>query len=239
MRGLRLYSGALALALAASACAPARYLGSIGSDRTYVNRGYGLVAKLAVNGLLDRWEVVTHEGPDHVPLHLRPRLSSESLDLDGDGYLVLSERSQHTLPALRLLAKSSTTTVMDVDVEILGGDSKKIPLDALLALEVRQRAGTATVTAVREAIRTMQRVRVAPDWQGRVGEVDGPGRTHRIAVIDQPGFLAEEGITRRQMVRVILSAPALTDALRRDFDLLLSGLVLNTRGSPETNQEKW
>jgi hypothetical protein len=60
-----------------------------------------------------------------------------------------------------------------------------------------------------------------------------------MAMIDVQGFIAEENMTRRQVVRVLLAAKELEPALVRDFDVLLEALVLNRRGGTETAQERW
>jgi hypothetical protein len=219
-------------------CTSPRYVGSIGRDGTYSNRGYGIAIRLSANGLAERWDPIDPTATDRVPKNLRPKEKNGPLDVDGDGFLRLTERTQHLTPALRLLSRTSSVARIDVDVLILGGNNKTAPIDALMALELKHRAGTSTAS-VGGAITSMKRRKVAPDFDARVAEIRTPTGFERIALIDHGDFRAEEGLTRRQVVKVVLSARRKNEMLVADHERLLDGVILNRRGSSETVREQW
>ena len=233
------YARCALLLLLLVGCTSPRYVGSIGRDGTYSNRGYGLAIRLSANGLGERWDPIDPSDPDRVPKSLRPKMRNGPIDVDGDGFLQFTERQQHLDPALRLLSRTSSVARIDVDVLILGGVNKTAPIDALMALELKDRAGTST-TAVSGAIPKIRRRKVAPNFDARVAEILTPKGFQRIALIDHEEFRGEEGITRRQLVKVVLSGvKTKVEGLAQDHERLLDGLILNTRGSTETVREQW
>lgn len=229
------------LALAAlllTACTSPRYVGSIGRDGTYSNRGYGLAIRLQTDGLSERWEAIDPSELDKAPARMRPRMVTQPLDLDSDGHLQITERQTYTKPTLRLLSRTSSTAWIDVDVEILRGPNKTAPLDALLVRELKDLSITSSA-AVDGAIAETTRRKVAPDFEARITEVRTPEGYHRIAIIDQSDFIAEEKIPRRQLVKVVLTADDREAQLVEDHDRLLDASILNRRGSSETLREQW
>jgi hypothetical protein len=219
-------------------CTSPRYVGSIGRDGTYSNRGYGIAIRLNGSGLGDRWDPIDPTSTERVPKGLRPKEENGPLDVDGDGYLRVTERTQRLVPTLRILSRTSSVARIDVDVLILGGGNKTAPIDALMALELKERAGTSSVS-VDGAIANMKRRKVTPDFDTRVAELATPKGFTRIALIDQEDFLAEEGLTRRQVVKVVLWAGRRNEGLIEDHERLLDGVILNRRGSTETVREQW
>jgi hypothetical protein len=219
-------------------CTSPRYVGSIGRDGTYSNRGYGLAIRLDVNGLGERWDAIDPTEREKVPKSVRPKRKTDPIDVDGDGLLSLTERQEHMVPTLRLLSRTSSTARIDIDVLILGGANKTAPIDALVALELKQRVGTSTA-GVGEAITKMIRRTVAPDFDARVAEISSSKGYYRIALIDHGDFLAEEGIKRRQMIKVLLSAKRRSDPMVEDHDKLLDAVILNRRGSSTSVREQW
>ena len=235
--GRRLPHRLIALLLL-SGCTSPRYVGSIGRDGTYSNRGYGVAVRLSAGGLPERWDAIDPTEADRVPRSMRPAEETGPLDVDGDGLLQFTERTEHLTPTLRLLSRTSSVARIDVDVMILGGKNKTAPLDALMALQLKARAGTST-SAVGDAIANMKRRKVTPNFAARVAELERPTVFWRIALIDHDDFLAEEGIRRRQIVKVVLYAPRKSEAMIRDHERVLDALILNRRGSKETLREQW
>ncbi len=228
----------LTLLLLLAACGSPRYVGSIGRDGTYSNRGYGLAIRLEADGLGERWEAIDPSAADRAPRGVRPKVDNSPLDIDGDGILTLTERQQHYVPTLRLLSRTSSVARIDVDVMILGGKNRKVPIDAVMALDLKARAGTSSA-AVDRAIEGMQRTKIASSFDARVAELVTPRRFTRVAVIDQGDLLAEQSLKRRQIVKVVLTAARRTDALVADHDRLLDAVILNRRSSSETVREQW
>ncbi|MCK6549676.1 hypothetical protein L6R52_27820 [Myxococcota bacterium] len=229
---------AAASALALSACASDRYVGSLGRDLTYSNRGYGVALALGRGGLTDRWTVIDPADVDAAPEALRPFVRDEPIDLDGDGFVDLGETTRFHTPMLRLWSKTSTGAQLDVDVTIYGQNNTQVPLEGLLILELQKLGGASQGTLV-----STSSITVASGNDVRIGELEtntaGTARALRIALVDQPIFQTEHETFRRQVVRVVLSAPALADALRRDHDLLLRGLFLARRGAEPDPRQKW
>lgn len=235
----RLAAGVVA-ALALQACASDRYVGSIGRDLTYSNRGYGVALALDRGGLTERWNVVDPADVDAAPEALRPFVRDEPIDLDGDGFVDLGETTRFHTPMLRLWSKTSTGAELSIDVTIFGQNNTLVPLEGLLLLEL-QKAG-ASAKAEGTLVSTSS-VAIASGNDVRIGEIEttvgGLPRVRRIALVDQPIFQTEHETFRRQVVRVELVAPALTDALRRDHELLLRGLFLARRGAEPDPRQKW
>lgn len=235
------FGGLLLLGLLLTACASPRYVGSIGRDGTYSNRGFGLAIRLQHEGLSERWEAIDPSQLEKAPAHMRPRLVTQPLDLDSDGHLQITERQEYSKPTLRLLSRTSSTAWIDVDVAIARGPHKADPLDELLTSELRELAKTssATATAVDQAIASMAKRRVVPDFEARVTELSTPEGFFRLALIDHDDFQAEQGIIRRQLVKVLLTADQRRPQLAEDHDRLLEAAILNRRGSSETLREQW
>src|SRR5687767_421469 len=114
----------LILLTAVAGCTSPRYIGSIGRDGTYSNRGYGLAIRLDAGGLGERWDPIDPTNTDRVPNRMRPKQATGPIDVDGDGLLQLTERTKHMEPTLRLLSRTSSVARIDVDVIILGGKNK-------------------------------------------------------------------------------------------------------------------
>lgn len=242
---------AVAVALFAAGCGSQRYIGSIGRDRTYSNRGFGFALRLAPGGLEERWLAIDPMAPSEVPASLRPKRIHSRLDLDGNGELRFDEAVDHFSPTFRLVSRTSTTARMDLDVLVVARRYKKASLDAIAAGQIRK-LGQLTPDELDQAMASAKRRRIAPDFAALVLEVpDCRPRTEpatatppqslacRAAFVDQPGLVAERGVARRQIIRVILVAPALNDVLRRDQDQLLRNLVLSRRGSEEKPADLW
>lgn len=228
----------LAAVALSGACTHDRYLGSLLPSGTYVNRGYGIVVPLG--DLPDRWHVFDPEHPERGPKSLRAELREESIDLDGDGTLRLDELTARYEPPLRLVSRTSTTTWMVVQVEILSEPgASEYSLKALFDTEVRDLA--ATDTAARLGIQEAERRELGLGREARVTRivgVDGGGAT-RLALIDQPGVRAESGAERRQLVRVRLQTPRLTPERVADHETLLRGLIAAREIGRGTRRERW
>lgn len=220
------------LALLAGCTSP-RYVGSIGRDRTFVNRGYGFLLRLDHAGLSERFDAITAENLTAFPPRVRSKLAESPVDLDGDGFLDPTETTRHLEPALRLVSRTSTAVTIDITVQII---PKRVTesLDSMLQREQELRVpqGFTPRGGVELAIRTST---VTPGFVAKTYE--GPDAI--VTVIDQADFRAEEGLTRRQFVRVTTNAPRITDAWREEHDHVLRALILNRRGSFETTQEQW
>jgi hypothetical protein len=229
--------GLLLVGLLAS-CATDRYVGSIGRELIYSNRGYGFTARLATEGFDQRWAPIDPRAPEGVAVTLRPQLLDEPIDLDGDGELSMSETVRRYRPMLRLVSKTSSAARIDVDVVIVGGKNSAAPLDSLLELRRQELGG--------ERQGAPERIRVAPEFDGLLA-TNGPtmdplvsqALASRVALIDQPGFGAEGSKARRQVVEVTLRAPRLDPELIADQDRFLRSILLNHQGGPESAQEKW
>ncbi len=224
----------LVLALAAGCTSP-RYVGSVGRDRTFVNRGYGFLVRLDHAGLSERFDALTADNLTAFPPRVRSALKESPVDLDGDGFLDPTETTRHLDPALRLVSRTSTAVLIDVAVQIVPKRSKATSFDAMIREEYRLRAlGGVTPRggSLTPAVRTGT---VAPGFTSLTYEVPG----EIVTAIEQPEFRAEEGLSRRQIVRVILRASKVTPALREEHQNVLDALILNRRGSFETTQEQW
>lgn len=227
--------------LVLSACASDRYVGSIGRDGTYANRGYGVSIALAEGGLRERWDAIDPQNLDAAAAAVRPTVHDEPLDLDGDGQLDMGETTRFLVPMLRLTSRTSTGAVMSVDVTILGKNNANVGLEALLLLELAKldQLDTSSTAPSEAVLAPSAALQIPYGYQVRIAEVSRRGRVFRIALVDQAELIAENGKKRRQIVRVLLAAPSLTDDLRRDQDLLLEHLYLGRRGGSTGAQESW
>lgn len=203
---------ALCAALCAAGCASDRYIGSIGRDGAYVNRGYGFT--LLLNTLEDRWSVPAQVNGFDSPI-----------DVDGDGKISIDENRRIRRPTLRLESKTSSASVA-IDVLIFGKNNKDVPLEDLAHLELAKLTATSSIALETLTIGT---------FPARIAQLPNL----RYAMIDVQDFSAEENQTRRQVFTVVMRAQEMSDALKKDFEVLLSALVLNRRAGAETAQEKW
>ncbi len=230
------------LALCAGCVSP-RYIGSIGRDRTYSNRGYGLAVRLTEGGLIERWAPVEPDRIHRAPTQARPETLSDPIDLDGDGRLDITERTQRQKPVLRLLHRTEPNAWLDLDVKILGGPERETSLEAVVASQIRPMVGTSS-SALSQALDGVRSVKVE-DQQGGAFEAkvaqfaSKDGRFVRLAVIDQKRFRAEEGIFRRQIVKVTLRSRAKNEALNADHALFMKSVLLTRAGGRATTKENW
>lgn len=226
-------SVALVVLLALAGCTTARYAGSVGRDRSFVNRGYGFLVRLSHARIGERFDAIVPENRERFPAAIRPKAFESPLDLDADGFLDVTETTRHFQPALRLLSRTSTAVFIDVDVQILSKKNNSAPLIEIALGDAKRMTQAAGGTFSGSAATTKRTV--APNFDAVVFELP----RHRVAVIDQSGFEGEEGITRRQIVRVTLHAPRIDESLRAAHDDVLDALILNRRGSVESTKEEW
>lgn len=234
---------ALVLSLGGTACTTPRYVGSLVRDETYVNRGYGVVLRLSDSGVLGRWQAFDPADLEVGPAGPRPKFSEGPLDLDADGKLDVLERTGHVDPPLRLVATQDPSASIDLDIQILGGADAKLPLDALIFRDLKRWIPTSSA-GIDLAIKGRINVELVGSFKGRATELtikdaDGRPQAVRVAWVEQDGFLGEEGVERRQLVRLLLRSPAITEEQRADFGKLLQHLLLSRRGSSTTNRETW
>jgi hypothetical protein len=233
---------ALLASVLASACISDRYVGSIGRDGTYSNRGYGFAVLLLLDGLDKRWTAIDPAFPQHAPDDLMQEIRDEPIDLDGNGELDMGETTRFLVPTLRFVSTSTPSEAeMYVDVAIIGGTAKDAPLDSLLIHELRRLARTST--SADHIVSTSTKETVSSSFDARIAEARAPeaagGKMYRVAVVDQNEFVAEQGVKRRQLIRVVLAAPELNAQLREDHNKVLRALVLNRKAGAETTQERW
>lgn len=219
-------------------CATPRYLGTLSGGTTYVNRGYGLV--LPLTGLTARWWIFDPEHPDQGPSGLAPKRKDDRIDLDADGMLLLDELTSRYEPALRLLSRTSTAARIDIAAEILSEPAaSRVTLRGLLHSEIRTRAADAE--AARKAIEGEEALSLAFGRPALVTTIERirDGGAERLALIDQPGFVAEEGVVRRQLIRVRLVGPSLRPDWVEDHRRLVESLLAAPKAGAETRRERW
>jgi hypothetical protein len=230
------------LAVALAGCASPRYVGSIGRDQVYANRGFGVLARLTQGDLLSRWAPADPDDLDAIPPALRPQRVREQLDVNGDGQLDVTETVVFYRPSLRLLSRTSSVAHMDLEVQLLGRNNAKVPLDAVMGLDLKRLAGTST-GARDAAFAHIERRTLTGEVEARVAEIRsveaGARRWARLLVADVPEFRTEEGQTRRHIVRLTLWDTDLSDQDRADFDRVVQGLVLAPQGGPPGTGERW
>lgn len=212
-------------------CSSSRYIGSIGRDQSYANRGYGLLLPLTPHDLLSRWMPLDPNDLPDVPRALLPKARNEPLDLDGDGEKRITEKMPHYDPVLRLLSRTSTSVAMDLQVEIIPKAQKDDSLEAL----IRERLYGYPESQRAQALASMQTRRHLGGFEMRV--LTFPSA--RVAYVDQRDFVAEERIPRRQLVAVRLIAPKLTEALKLEHERLIQELILSRQGGEHLRQEVW
>jgi len=223
-------------------CANVRYLGSVGRDGVYSNRGYGLALRVAGEGLEERWRPLDPLNPDDAPALWRPKIVDRPLDLDGDDYFHVSEQTRFAEPTLRILSRTSSVVRVDLTVQIFGKKHAMSPLDAFIALDLKRLAGTSSA-AVDKSIAKMQRKTLRGGFEARIAEIattiEGRPQVVRMALVDQAELVVEEKFKRRQLVRLWMYAPQMTDLLRQDHNRLVERLLLAAKGGPESVQEVW
>ncbi|MBI4820331.1 MAG: hypothetical protein HY791_28960 [Deltaproteobacteria bacterium] len=206
-----------------AACATDRYVGSLGSDLVWANRGYGLV--LPLSELAPRWIVVDPQDPSAVPPALRPLVAEDAIDLDGDGKTSFSESTRRLVPALRLVSRTSTAT-----------------LDVIVSLSPVRGGPTLELVATSELIRrgfdarSVERASEAGRLELRAKTAD---RSARVIAIDQPELVAEEGRVRRQVITFVLEAHELDEPSVADQDLASRALILSAEAAPLSEGESW
>lgn len=242
MRAPHLIVSASLLALLSAACASPRYIGSIGRNNSYSNRGFGVTVDLNAGGVLSRWQALDPSDLKDVPPAVRPQRVREPLDLDGDGMLQVTEATVFYRPALRLVSRTSSVATLELDVEILGSNNARVPLDAIVGLDLKRLAGSST-QAVALGFSSITRRTLPPNVAARVAEVrtqgEGGPMQVRLLVADVPNFVGEERLKRRHIVRLTLKAPTIDDAMRADFDHVVSGLLVAPTGAPLSKDEQW
>ena len=222
-------AGLLLLAgLFASACTSSRYVGAIVGKNIYVNRGFGVVARLGASDLPERWMVIDP----------REETKQAPIDLDANGALDVTETQRFAEPALRLYDPEAPQIRLELDIQILPRQYDDVSIDAIVATDIRA-LGSST-TSAQIPIDSRQ---ISGGFSARVFEVrsgiDAQGLQIRRAVIDQMGFIAEEGVIRRQIVRATLFAPKLDERLRKDHRQFIDALVLNRKGGSTAVKEAW
>ncbi len=228
----------LPLALIVSACTTGRYVGSVGRDGTYANRGYGFALRVQHRDLHRRWALLDPSKLPTVPTPGLPIPSRDALDRDGDGMLSVGESTLHFDPTVRLLSKTSTGARADIRVEILSGPAKGASLEQLLERALRLWTRTPSITQL-----AAQHGAETDPVSGRMAKVTTATTAnwrHHLAVIDQGTVIVEERIGRRQLVTVHVYSPepAPTD-LEQDFRMMLEALILSRRAAPESVMERW
>ncbi len=230
------------LASTVAACASPRYVGSIGRNNTYSNRGFGVTVDLNSGGVLSRWQALDPSDLKDVPLAVQPKRVREPLDLDGDGYLQITEATVLYRPALRLIARTSSVATMDLDVQILGSNNATVPLDALVGLDLKRYAGSSTA-AVSQGFASIERTELTGGVKARIAQVKAHAEAGQpslqLLVADVPNFVSEEGLPRRHIVRLVLRAPTLTEQMRQDFKHVVAGLLVAPKGAPLSKDEQW
>lgn len=231
------HSARILAAFALSACTTPRYLGSV-NDGTYVNRGYGLV--IPMRDMTTRWWIFDPRKPHEGPGTLPATRVDDRIDLDGDGMLRLDELTARYQPPLRLLSRTSIGARIELEVEILSEPAaSEATLEALFQTELRGLA--ATPEGALEAQEGAESLRLAFERRALVASLPRTksGDAVRLALVDQTNLEAEQNVSRRQLVRLRLTAPRLREDLVQDFDQLLDDLLAARRAGPTSRRERW
>ncbi|MBX2811267.1 MAG: hypothetical protein KTR25_05635 [Myxococcales bacterium] len=221
-----------------SGCANQRYIGTLSRHGTYVNRGYGIV--LPMGPISERWWIFDPKHPDQGPSGLAPQYVNSRLDLDGDGLLKLDEKTVRYQPSIRLITRDAPLAKIEVDVRILSAPNlRKASLRQLMAYEIGKIAESNDATQT--ALRAIETHRITFERKMMVASVVNATneQAHRVALVDQTAFAAEEGVSRRQLIILTLHAKTLEPAMTEDFDHLLHNILASSKAGPQTRQERW
>ncbi|MEE2901619.1 MAG: hypothetical protein VYC39_04785 [Myxococcota bacterium] len=213
------------------ACSSDRYVGSLGKSGMYANRGYGVVIQLNDRDLLSRWEYIDPHKIDIYKESVRPSLTQETIDLNGDGTLHHDEVVVQWKPNFRLVHKDVATSRIDLGVDILGGRNKAADFGAYVRATVKNEFGVETSKGDWKALR------LGPDFRAYSTRLKEDGLL--LAAIDQGNFSAEEGAVRRQIVWARLKSLELTEQEEKDFGSFLRSLLLNSKAGRQTTWEKY
>ena len=213
------------------ACSSDRYVGSLGKSGMYANRGYGVVVQLNHDNLLSRWEYIDPRKIDIYKESVRPSLTQETIDLNGDGILHHDEVVIQWKPNFRLVHKDTATSRIDLGVDILGGRNKSADFGAYVRATVKNEFGVETRKEDWKALR------LGPDFNAYSTRLIKNGLL--LAAIDQGNFSAEEGATRRQIVWARLKSLELTAEEEKDFGSFLGALLLNSKAGRQTTREQY
>jgi len=197
----------------------------------YANRGYGIVVQLNNGDLLSRWEYIDPRKIDIYKESVRPSLTQETIDLNGDGTLHHDEVIVQWKPNFRLVHKDDASTRIDLGVDILGGRNKSADFGAYVRATVKNEFGVDTSQGDWKA------VRLGPDFRAYSARLKKNGLL--LAAIDQGNFSAEEGAVRRQIVWARLKSLELTAEEEKDFGSFLRSLLLNSKAGRQTTREKY
>ncbi len=240
VRSVNLVGLIILVVVSLGACATNRYIGSVGRDGTYANRGYGFALRLSDSDLLTRWQVLNPtelplSGSDGLPVPRRDRI-----DLNGDGLLTLGEETVRFDPVLRLKARTSTDgATADLRVEIMSGHARSVGLDRLLTRALKLWTRASAVTRHR-AYLGAESAELRGGHPMRVATATTARWQHHLAVIDQGVITAEANAKRRQVVTVHMYAPGPPrPQIQKDFGTLLRALLLNSAAAPESVKERW
>ena len=227
----------LILGVGLAGCTTGRYLGSVGRDGTYANRGYGFALRLNHARLSTRWKQLN-------PTNLLrtkagwPRITEEPIDLNGDGMLDMGESVLHFDPVVRFHSRTSTGAVADLRVEILSGPARDASLDRLLRRALKIWTNL-PADRVAHGLEHASPTTVA-ERDALVATSSTATSYHQMAVVDQGLVSSEATIRRRQLVTVHVYGPVTAaDAIGQDFDAFLDALILNRAAAPESKSERW
>lgn len=193
----------------ATSCSSSAYLGRRTDDGTFVHIGYGLVLAPDPSEWLwlDPMKDASHE---HAP-----SFSTLGLDLDANGELTLREQVPHYEPVAVFTSRTSTQAFVELVVEILPRSREEWPIPRLVERHRADGARSDVHPMLEDGVRA---------W------VYGPSKStngmQRVIVRDQPAFASPEGVVRRQVVYLVLHAPAISPELRRAHDRMAFDLRL-------------
>lgn len=230
----------LAWLLIFASCAPTgRYLGRLGDGPAYVNRGYGVVARVGELGA--RWWAFDPEHPERGPRAVAPLRRNDRIDLDGDGMLRLDEITPRYEPSFRMLSKTSTATRIELEVHILSEpEASTVTLRGLLDSELRSRGSSPEVSRVAiEGVEAWALPLARTAWVGSLPALRQQPGAMALALVEQPEFVAEDGLRRRQVVRILLHAPALVEPWLSDYRTFVTSLLASPSAGASTRSERW
>jgi hypothetical protein len=221
-------------------CSSQRYLGAVGRDGTYANRGYGIVLSLSQLDLSSRWTIADPENMEQTPPSFRPEIRHETIDLDGDGQSSSGEVVLLSRPTVVLFARNSTTTAILLDVKVVSGRDRARPLEALLRQSFSGMRGVSPRLAQNVPVETSTKTAQNRSLSMSASvKANAAPRFYRLVAMDQPEFLTEDGATRRQVVFIFLVTDEPSEALTRDQNTIVENVTLQDRADPKRDHEKW